>query len=303
MNGPFDYEELRRRAEEARRAADQAKEHARAVRRQARDAWRQQHHGPRAGFLWNAENVDRWRHDHHHGPFAPLVGSLMLIIVGALLLASQVGLLPFSHLWRLWPIVFVFAGLHKITHIESGKWISSLFLIAFGGLLIAHEFDRFAFGILELWPMLLIGFGVELLWKVWNRDPSQPTGYAAAEFNTGTGVSNAPLLESINIFGGTDQRILNKEFTGGRAIAVFGGYKLDLSQAEIKGDSARIEASAVFGGGEIIVPRHWTVVMKGVGIFGGYNDETGHVPPPPGWPSKTLIIEGGAVFGGVEIKN
>jgi hypothetical protein len=83
--------------------------------------------------------------------------------------------------------------------------------------------------------------------------------------------------------------------------SIFGGGEIDFSQSEIEGDQAVLEATMIFGGGEIHVPRTWNVVIDGVGIFGGYSDKTNHPPPDP--PAKKLIIRGVAVFGGLEIKN
>ena len=84
---------------------------------------------------------------------------------------------------------------------------------------------------------------------------------------------------------------------------MFGGYKVDFRHAEIHGDRAVLEANAFFGGGEIIVPEHWYVSMHGAGIFGGYTDKTRHFQPDPSKPTKTLIVKGLAMFGGVEVKN
>jgi hypothetical protein len=42
-------------------------------------------------------------------------------------------------------------------------------------------------------------------------------------------------------------------------------------------------------------------VVEGTGVFGGYSDETIHPPMTP--ETKRLIVKGGAVFGGVVVKN
>jgi len=70
-----------------------------------------------------------------------------------------------------------------------------------------------------------------------------------------------------------------KDFRSARLFAVFGGYEVDLSRAEMAGNEAYVEANAVFGGGEIRVPLNWKVVLQGMGVFGGYNDKTQHVQP------------------------
>ena len=43
--------------------------------------------------------------------------------------------------------------------------------------------------------------------------------------------------------------------------------------------------------------------MHGVGIFGGYTDKSRHFQPDPTKPTKTLVVKGVAMFGGVEVKN
>ena len=61
------------------------------------------------------------------------------------------------------------------------------------------------------------------------------------------------------IFGGIKQRIAVKNFRGGRLLAICGGFDIDLTRADIEGQSAVIDASALMGGGEIRVPDSWIV--------------------------------------------
>jgi hypothetical protein len=69
----------------------------------------------------------------------------------------------------------------------------------------------------------------------------------------------------------------------------------------MKTNAAVIKIDAVFGGVEMRIPEEWCAVVEGVGIFGGYSDETLHPPMTP--ETKRLILKGGAVFGGVVVKN
>jgi hypothetical protein len=110
-----------------------------------------------------------------------------------------------------------------------------------------------------------------------------------------------PLADNLSIFGGGERHINSPDFTRADVLAIFGGYKLDLRKATIKGASAVIDATALFGGIEIIVPEAWNVVVRGVGIFGGYGDES-HLPNPSE-QAPELIVQGLAIFGGVAIKN
>jgi hypothetical protein len=116
-------------------------------------------------------------------------------------------------------------------------------------------------------------------------------------------VTGDPQFDAFYVFGGGDRQISSNNFKGGRLMAIFGGYKVDFNHAEIEGDKAVLEANAIFGGGEIRVPEHWHIVQQGVGIFGAYEDKTRHFQPDPSKPTKTLVIRGVAIFGGIEVKN
>jgi predicted membrane protein len=104
------------------------------------------------------------------------------------------------------------------------------------------------------------------------------------------------------IFGGIKQRIAVKNFRGGRLLAVCGGFEIDLTRADIEGQSAVIDASALMGGGEIRVPETWIVEIRAVALLGGYTDET-HQMIPDSATAKHLIVKGIAALGGVVIKN
>jgi hypothetical protein len=116
-------------------------------------------------------------------------------------------------------------------------------------------------------------------------------------------ISTNPQFDAVYVFGGGERIIDSKAFKGGSLFAIFGGYKVDLRHADIDESQAVLQASAVFGGGEIVVPEHWQVSVNGAGIFGGYEDKTRHFQPDPSRPTKTLVVKGVAVFGGIEVKN
>lgn len=82
---------------------------------------------------------------------------------------------------------------------------------------------------------------------------------------------------------------------------MFGGATLDLREAALQ-PGARVDALALFGGVEVIVPVGWRVELSGLPIFGGYSDKTSgqHLLPPD---SPVLSMVATALFGGVEVKN
>lgn len=85
------------------------------------------------------------------------------------------------------------------------------------------------------------------------------------------------------------------------AIAVMGGCVLDLRQAEIYGSEAVINAFAIMGGIDIIVPEGIDVELAGFAIMGGRNMRIRDVPIIPGSPR--IIIRAFPIMGGVEIKS
>lgn len=125
--------------------------------------------------------------------------------------------------------------------------------------------------------------------------------------------SSAPRLDEVNIFWGRKRRIVAKNFIGGEIVTIFGGFDIDLRDADILGNIAEIEVVNIFGGGDIRVPPNWEIVMEAVGIFGGCSDRTLHpdssnqrpypadgaTAPQP----KRLIVKGVAIFGGLNVKN
>ena len=50
---------------------------------------------------------------------------------------------------------------------------------------------------------------------------------------------------------------------------MFGGVEIDLRRASMRGDSATVDISAVFGGMEFKIPQNWLVMAQVAAIFGG----------------------------------
>ncbi|MFZ0636223.1 MAG: DUF5668 domain-containing protein [Candidatus Acidiferrales bacterium] len=219
-----------------------------------------------------------------------LVGAGMLAS-GVLLLLDRAGIMRADRVIIMWPLAFVVAGLFRVFgHKDPRERAFGGALIIVGTLLQLNEFGFHQFSIERIWPFLLILAGIWIV--VWGctKQPEVET-------------SGEAQFDHVSIFGGGEFRISAKNFRGGKLLAIFGGYELDLTQAEIEGDTAAIDAAAVFGGGEIIVPAHWDVMISGTGIFGGYSNETHRPALNSTGTQKTLVVKGVAIFGGVNIRN
>lgn len=83
------------------------------------------------------------------------------------------------------------------------------------------------------------------------------------------------------------------------AFACFGGIEIDLTEAVFEQQHLQINATAIFGGIDIRVPENVTLRQKGAGIFGGFDVRTAESDEPH---APVVLIEGAAIFGGVEAK-
>ncbi len=102
--------------------------------------------------------------------------------------------------------------------------------------------------------------------------------------------------------GGGERVVRSQDFSGGEVTAIMGGFEIDLRAAGMKGDTATVEVFTVFGGVEFKVPPDWNVVANGTPILGMFTDSTRRMADGVK-PSKTLILRGTAIMGGVEVKN
>lgn len=103
----------------------------------------------------------------------------------------------------------------------------------------------------------------------------------------------------VNIFGGSDRSgrwTVAREI---RTLSIFGGCTLDFSEAVFTRQKTTLRVFCLFGGEEIYVPEHVNVVSKAFGIFGGVSNKA---PSIADRNAPTLVIEGVAIFGGVDIR-
>jgi len=215
-----------------------------------------------------------------------IIFGTILVALGGLLLIERTGLLNFdiwSSIWTYWPLILVLIGVKLFV---EGKTSGAIILTTFGTvLLLTNIFDWNFFAI--LWPLAIIAVGISIIFK-----PETP------RINSSDKGFNQDRLDDTAIFWGIEKKISSKEFQGGEVNAIFGGYELDLRDAEISKDGAKLTVNAIFGGAEVTVPKNCRVVTSGTGIFGGWSPEikATDVKEP------VLEITGSAIFGGVEIK-
>ncbi len=241
-------------------------------------------------------------HRTEHGWDSPahLTPAIVLIAIGALFLASNLHFIPSLNWFDFWPVILIVIGFMKVIEAgqSGGRLTGGLILFGIGCLFLASNLGFLPFPVWDLWPLILIVIGLVLLIDrvTWRDRLAGP--WSGPSMGTATS-SNA--LNLAAVFSGGKRIVNTDDFRGGVISAVFGGFEVDLRQAGMKADSALIKADTVFGGVEIKIPTTWCAEVQGAGVFGGYSDESSHPPLTPG--TKRLIVKGGAVFGGVVVKN
>ena len=112
-------------------------------------------------------------------------------------------------------------------------------------------------------------------------------------------VPNEKRLEELVVFSGKNL-VIQDTFYGIDGEAIFGGLTIDLRGAKIE-ENISIDAMAVFGGVDILLPANVSVKLSDLSLFGGCSNAREN--QPYGGPvGPTVYVNATALFGGVEVK-
>lgn len=213
---------------------------------------------------------------------------LILILLGVFIIFNNAGVIDIGLgeiITTYWPLILIFAGLYNLLTNPAGR-IGGLIVLLIGLIFQLNNLEVLeALDYISFWPIIFILIGVSLLFD------SKGNGREI----------DREKLSVFNMFSGSDYRVISNNFKGGSSITIFGGADIDLSRANIIEDEARLDIFALFGGADIFVPEEWQVVVKGLPIFGGWDNLTRQkegIENP-----KVLTVSCLAIFGGVDIKN
>jgi len=252
------------------------------------------------------EREDRWSRRSGRSAMSGVIIGGLIVVIGLMLLLDNIGIVRFHDMWQYWPVILVVFGVSKVLQSRTPAgyvWGGMLALVGAFLLLNTLHLVIFDFDLGDLiWPLLLIGFGVSLLLRALERRSSAAAGSSPAAPGSSSGSTN-PDLGIWAIFSGFKRRIDAQDFKGGEIVAVFGGVHLDLRHAALEADRAVIDVNALFGGVDIRVPENWLVTMKGVGIFGAFEDKTMRPRPDSNVKSPELVVTGVGMFAGIKTDN
>ncbi len=217
---------------------------------------------------------------------------VVLIAVGALIALNAFEVtnidIFFDGWWTLFLIVPCFIGLfteHDRTGNIIGLLIGVFLLLCCQGLM--------SFGL--LWklaiPVVIIIIGLKLIFNgVWNNKSGRIIQEMKAD--------GKELKNGYAAFSGTNMNFDGEVFEGAELTAVFGGVKCDLTRAVIERDCV-INASAIFGGIDILVPDGVNVTVRSTSLFGGVSDKRRQKSNEN---TVTVYVNATCIFGGVDIK-
>ncbi len=220
-----------------------------------------------------------------------ILWGILLVAVGAILSLNVVGLTDidifFDGWWTLFIIVPCGIGLFSSRE-KTGNLIGLLIGVA---LLLSCQ-DVIGFDL--LWklaiPAVIVIIGIKLIWKAILGDKTSKIIKQMKD-------SGRDPHNGFAAFSGSKVKFDGQCFYGGEINALFGGVDYDLTDAIINQDCV-INATAVFGGAEIILPEYVNVKTASTSIFGGVSNKHPNKPEN----TVTVYINGTALFGGVDIK-
>ena len=242
----------------------------------------------------NGNNGRNGRNGRRYGNAGNNLIGLALVAVGLIVVGNVMNWWNISLFFRGWWTLFIIIPCaHNIR--RDGFRSGSGFGLVLGILLLLSQWNWFSFGlgIRLLLPIALIVYGLKVVLGGSRRNKS-------AEFGT---IPDGYVEErdAEELFGSrADAADMNsswEEFSGTNVSAIFGGSDLNLKSAVIV-DDVTINATAVFGGIDIVLPDDVNVKMSSTSLFGGTDN---HVKRPsvPEWP--TVYIKATAVFGGIDV--
>lgn len=245
-----------------------------------------------------------------------LIG-LGLVIFAILLFLDNIGVRSLHTVFHNWPLALIILGValllgpaKSVPPNDSGR-ILPYFLIGAGALFFSARFFSFNIGALIV-PLVLLFLGFHFLrpgrhsCRKRSRDKLDAQAglqNGEQEKTVGGVIEDENKIDIFTILGGGDYSTRSHNLASGNVIAILGGAKIDIRDADTQKDVMEIDILAFMGGVELIVPPHWQVTVKVLPMLGGVSNKTTCLADKMQVRKKHLVVTGVALMGGVEIRN
>jgi predicted membrane protein len=238
-----------------------------------------------------------------------VVGGILVVIAGSLFLAKELGA-DIPHWLFTWKTFLIALGIITgVKHNFKNAWW--FFLVAIGGIFLLGDFYPELNIKPFIWPVVIILFGLMMIFKPRKKFHHHYRKYAHHRFNKYGHQGSCYMredsvsedyVESTSFMGGVKKNVLSKKFKGADITNVFGGAEINLSQADME-STATMELTNVFGGTKLIIPAHWEINSELVSVFGSIEDKRPMQPNTTTVDKKVLILRGTTFMGGIDIKS
>ena len=218
-----------------------------------------------------------------------LIWGIVFILLGLIFGLNAMGITDiniFFNGW--WTLIIIIPSLIGIIKDNRKIWnyvwlfIGIIFLLSAQGILDIRKIRKLIF------PAILVIIGLIIIFK---DTVKTKVNEKVKELN------KKDVEEYYATFSGQKISYAEKEFNGASVNAIFGGLDLDLRDTKIEKDEI-INATAVFGGIDIIVPKNVNVQIKSNSLFGGVDNKV--INSKEQLP--TLYIKAFCLFGSTDIK-
>jgi hypothetical protein len=99
---------------------------------------------------------------------------IFLVLVGIALLFGNFHNWMLGSVWHLWPVIFLVIGIGKLSDAQfPWEYRKAVWLLFLGSFFLVSELHLWGFSYSNSWPILLIGAGINMLWKSVYRQSSQ----------------------------------------------------------------------------------------------------------------------------------
>ena len=221
-----------------------------------------------------------------------LVG-VVLLSLGLLWTADNLGLTDASEVLRWWPLLLVVFGVARIMGWGGERRIPlGGFCVLAGSLLLGHELGWTHVGLGLLWPLAMVALGIQILLRG-ARASGTPGGDGTAD--------GSDYVHSFALMGGASTRSTSQALRGAELSAVMGGVELDLRGARPADGRVVVDVFAFMGGIEIAVPPNWHVEFNATPVMGGLEDVRGLSATDE--ITGTLVVRGMVMMGGIQVGN
>jgi predicted membrane protein len=215
------------------------------------------------------------------------VMGFLVILVGALLMAGNLGWVHARQVLSYWPVGVLLLGAAMFTRAadRSAKFSASIVIAVGIWLTLARILNLSGLSLSLIWPLVLVAIGSAMISRAWRQQGSA------------SGVAEQAVSD-FAFWSGIERKITSSVFRRADLTAIMGGIQVDLRQAGTSGEVAVLDVFIVMGGLEVRVPPDWAVSNQLVAIMGGASDKSTGTQDA----KHRLVIRGFVFMGGVEVK-